>query len=73
MSSPSSDASPDSAVQYAYMFEKDKGPTKQLDALLRAIARHVVRHHATLSSRSKRSAVELDLASQDLQADILLL
>ncbi|KAF5123894.1 hypothetical protein E5D57_011813 [Metarhizium anisopliae] len=42
MSSPSSDASPDSAVQYAYMFEKDKGPTKQLDALLRAIARHVM-------------------------------
>ncbi|PFH59735.1 hypothetical protein XA68_11945 [Ophiocordyceps unilateralis] len=31
-----------SPVQYAYMFEKNKGPTKQLDALLRAIARHVV-------------------------------
>lgn len=31
-----------SPVQYAYMFEKDKGPTKQLDALLRAIARHVL-------------------------------
>ncbi|KHN95964.1 uncharacterized protein MAM_06069 [Metarhizium album ARSEF 1941] len=42
MTSPSSDASPDSAVQYAYMFEKNKGPTKQLDALLRAIARHVM-------------------------------
>ncbi|TWU76354.1 hypothetical protein ED733_006243 [Metarhizium rileyi] len=42
MSMPYSDASPDSAVQYAYMFERDKSPTKQLDALLRAIARHVM-------------------------------
>lgn len=33
---------PGSAVHYAYMFEKDKSPTKQLDALLRAIARHIV-------------------------------
>lgn len=30
-------------VQYAYMFEKDKSPTKQLDALLRAIAVYIVR------------------------------
>lgn len=45
-SSPYSDTTPGSgsgsAVQYAYMFEKDKGPTKQFDALLRAIARHVM-------------------------------
>lgn len=33
-------------VRYAYMFEKNKGPTKQLDALLRAIARHTVRFPA---------------------------
>ncbi|KAK2591349.1 hypothetical protein QQS21_010974 [Conoideocrella luteorostrata] len=43
MSSQYSDTTPGPAVQYAYMFEKDKGPTKQFDALLRAIARHVVR------------------------------
>ncbi|KJZ76166.1 hypothetical protein HIM_04622 [Hirsutella minnesotensis 3608] len=42
MSTPGPDAPPGSAVQYAYMFEKDKGPTKQLDALLRAIARHII-------------------------------
>ncbi|KAG6041100.1 hypothetical protein E4U41_005970 [Claviceps citrina] len=42
MSSPYSDTTPGAAVRYAYMFEKDKGPTKQFDALLRAVARHVV-------------------------------
>ncbi|POR36116.1 Uncharacterized protein TPAR_03690 [Tolypocladium paradoxum] len=42
MSTPNSDATPGSAVQYAYMFEKDNAPTKQLDALLRAIARHII-------------------------------
>lgn len=42
MSTLGSDSVPGSAVQYAYMFEKNKGPTKQLDALLRAIARHTV-------------------------------
>ncbi|KAH0595383.1 hypothetical protein MHUMG1_06558 [Metarhizium humberi] len=42
MSPPPSDASPVSGVQYTYMFEKNKGPTKQLDALLRTIARHVI-------------------------------
>ncbi|KAM4058718.1 hydroxyproline-rich glycoprotein DZ-HRGP [Hirsutella rhossiliensis] len=42
MSTPCPDSPPASAVQYAYMFEKNKGPTKQLDALLRAIARHTI-------------------------------
>ncbi|XP_044717449.1 WD repeat-containing [Hirsutella rhossiliensis] len=42
MSAPGLDSAPGSAVQYAYMFEKNKGPTKQLDALLRAIARHTI-------------------------------
>ncbi|KAG6003105.1 hypothetical protein E4U43_000966 [Claviceps pusilla] len=42
MSSPYPDKTPGAAVQYAYMFEKDKGPTKQFDALLRAIARYVI-------------------------------
>ncbi|PNY23948.1 Uncharacterized protein TCAP_06118 [Tolypocladium capitatum] len=42
MSTPHADATPGSAVQYAYMFEKDNAPTKQLDALLRAIARHII-------------------------------
>ncbi|PHH82629.1 hypothetical protein CDD82_5355 [Ophiocordyceps australis] len=32
---------PPPPMEYAYMFEKNKGPTKQLDALLRAIARHI--------------------------------
>ncbi|ATY62066.1 hydroxyproline-rich glyco DZ-HRGP [Cordyceps militaris] len=36
-------ATPGSAVQYCYMFEGDKRPTKQLDALLRAIAMHIIR------------------------------
>ncbi|TQV96399.1 hypothetical protein V2A60_003193 [Cordyceps javanica] len=39
---PSGGTTPGSAVQYCYMFEGDKRPTKQLDALLRAIARHIV-------------------------------
>lgn len=42
MPSSSYDTRPGTPVKYAYMFEKDKGPTKQFDALLRAIARHVV-------------------------------
>ncbi|KAG6233143.1 hypothetical protein E4U26_003135 [Claviceps purpurea] len=42
MPSPSYDTRPRTPVKYAYMFEKDKGPTKQFDALLRAIARHVI-------------------------------
>ncbi|CAM1504724.1 Fc.00g023150.m01.CDS01 [Cosmosporella sp. VM-42] len=29
-------------VEYSYMFEKDKSPSKLLDALLRAIGRHIV-------------------------------
>lgn len=33
---------PGSALKYDYMFESDKRPTKQLDALLRAIAMHIV-------------------------------
>jgi hypothetical protein len=42
MGTPAAEAKPSSAVQYAYMFTKDKGPTVQLDALLRAIAKHIV-------------------------------
>ncbi|TQS32442.1 hypothetical protein Golomagni_07240, partial [Golovinomyces magnicellulatus] len=41
MTSSSSDATPGSAVQYEYMFEDNKRPTKQLDALLRSIARYI--------------------------------
>ncbi|KAF7561758.1 hypothetical protein G7046_g2389 [Stylonectria norvegica] len=33
---------PSPFVEYAYMYEKDKSPTKQLDALLRAIGRHIL-------------------------------
>lgn len=45
MATPSSGGTtPGSAVQYCYMFEGDKRPTKQLDALLRAIAMHIVSH-----------------------------
>lgn len=29
--------------RYEYMFAKDKSPTKQLDAILRAVARYIVR------------------------------
>jgi hypothetical protein len=45
---------PPSTIQYAYMFEPNKSPTKQLDALLRAISRYICRelgdkndHHLT--------------------------
>lgn len=31
-----------SNMKYEYMFEKDKSPTKQLDAILRAIAKYIV-------------------------------
>lgn len=43
MVTPTAEASPGSVppVQYAYMFEKNKSPTKQLDALLRAISRFI--------------------------------
>jgi len=42
MSTSGSDATPGAALQYSYMFETNNAPTKQLDALLRAIARHIV-------------------------------
>ena len=29
-------------IHYTYMFERDKSPTKQLDGLLRAMARYIV-------------------------------
>jgi hypothetical protein len=46
MAVPQSDGSPPpEAITYAYMFESDKSPTKQFDALLRAIARFIVRLH----------------------------
>lgn len=44
VSTSSSDGTPGSVVQYQYMFEDSKRPTKQLDALLRAIARYIVCH-----------------------------
>ncbi|PMB71021.1 hypothetical protein BM221_003485 [Beauveria bassiana] len=43
-SPPSGGATPGSALQYCYMFESDKRPTKQLDALLRAISLHILLH-----------------------------
>ncbi|KAM0485131.1 hypothetical protein ACHAPX_001109 [Trichoderma viride] len=43
MAVPQSNGSPPpEAITYAYMFESDKSPTKQFDALLRAIARFIV-------------------------------
>jgi hypothetical protein len=42
MGSPAAEAKPSSAVQYAYMFKKNKGLTDQFDALLRAIAKHII-------------------------------
>lgn len=43
---PSDGATPGSGIgpdiQYVYMFEENKRPTKQLDALLRAISHHIV-------------------------------
>jgi hypothetical protein len=29
-------------IRYEYMFEENKSPTKQLDALLRAIAKYII-------------------------------
>ncbi|CAI6090365.1 unnamed protein product [Clonostachys chloroleuca] len=37
---PSQDSKP-SSMQYTWMFEGNNAPTKQLDALLRAIAHHI--------------------------------
>ena len=39
----SNGASPPGDISYAYMFEADKSPTMQFDALLRAMARFIVR------------------------------
>jgi hypothetical protein len=39
----SNGASPAGDISYAYMFEADKSPTMQFDALLRAMARFIVR------------------------------
>ncbi|WKT39879.1 hypothetical protein QSH57_001698 [Fusarium oxysporum f. sp. vasinfectum] len=33
---------PPPAIEYSYMYEKDKSPSKLLDALLRAISRHII-------------------------------
>ncbi|KAF4984765.1 hypothetical protein FZEAL_126 [Fusarium zealandicum] len=33
---------PPPPIEYTYMYEKDKSPSKQLDALLRAISRHIL-------------------------------
>ncbi|KAL7924072.1 hypothetical protein ACQKWADRAFT_319646 [Trichoderma austrokoningii] len=38
----SNGSTPPEAITYAYMFEADKSPTKQFDALLRSIARYIV-------------------------------
>lgn len=42
-SSPGLDAGAAGPFKYDYMFEKNKSPTKQLDAILRAMARFIVR------------------------------
>ncbi|KAH7196575.1 uncharacterized protein B0J16DRAFT_326180 [Fusarium flagelliforme] len=36
---------PPPPIEYAYMYEKDKSPSKLLDALLRSISRHIVCAH----------------------------
>lgn len=59
MAVPQSNGSPPpEAITYAYMFESDKSPTKQFDALLRAIARFIVRLHMSpgSSNETKRLA-----------------
>ncbi|KAM5355249.1 hypothetical protein ACJ41O_001895 [Fusarium nematophilum] len=38
----SSTPPPPPPIEYTYMFEKDKSPSKLLDALLRAISRHII-------------------------------
>jgi hypothetical protein len=38
----SNGSAPSEDITYAYMFEEDKSPTMQFDALLRAIARFIV-------------------------------
>ncbi|KAI6782377.1 uncharacterized protein J7T54_008463 [Emericellopsis cladophorae] len=38
---PPQNAAKGAEIKYEYMFKKDKSPTEQLDALLRAIARHI--------------------------------
>jgi len=38
---PPQNAAKGAEIKYEYMFRKDKSPTEQLDALLRAIARHI--------------------------------
>lgn len=39
---PKASTSSSPGIKYEYMFEKNKSPTKQLDAILRSIARHIV-------------------------------
>jgi hypothetical protein len=33
---------PPPPIEYTYMYEKDKSPSKLLDALLRSISRHII-------------------------------
>ena len=44
-------AQPDDAAKayYGYLFEADKNPTKVFNALLRAIAQHIVWKHSVLA------------------------
>ncbi|KAK3187160.1 hypothetical protein K4F52_004063 [Lecanicillium sp. MT-2017a] len=55
---PGSGIGPD--VQYVYMFEENKRPTKQLDALLRAISHHIV---LKIGDRSERQLTPKKLAA----------
>lgn len=45
------DSQVDARQFYGYLFEKDKKPSKILDAMLRGIARHIVSYHRSLRSR----------------------
>jgi hypothetical protein len=52
------------------MFENDKSPTKQLDALLRAIARHVVRLNHLNAPLSEQNHDRTERANGPFVADI---
>lgn len=45
---------PKPSPAYPYLFEADKGPTKVLDALLRAIAQHIVSPPVCASTTASR-------------------
>lgn len=53
---------PPPPIEYVYMYEKDKSPSKLLDALLRAIVRHIVCAHYFLSLSAHPGALMLETA-----------